>query len=115
VKVLEPLSREQLVVLLRTTAMTTPAMMAVVLCATEADLMSMKLFVHGLGWGAGADDLHFAFSLFGELEDCCVISNKQSGRSKGYGFVLFYPYAEKGKERGVESVVNPLFHRLREE
>uniref|UniRef100_A0A0E0HPF7 RRM domain-containing protein n=1 Tax=Oryza nivara TaxID=4536 RepID=A0A0E0HPF7_ORYNI len=58
--------------------MTTPATMAVVLCATEADLTSMKLFVHGLGWGTGADDLHFAFSLFGELEDCCVISNKQS-------------------------------------
>uniref|UniRef100_J3M1T2 RRM domain-containing protein n=1 Tax=Oryza brachyantha TaxID=4533 RepID=J3M1T2_ORYBR len=57
--------------------------------AAEADPASRKLFVHGLGWGAGADDLRSAFSRFGELEDCRVISDKQSGRSKGYGFVLF--------------------------
>ncbi|KAF8660155.1 hypothetical protein HU200_057719 [Digitaria exilis] len=63
--------------------------MAAVRRAAEADPASRKLFVHGLGWGAGADDLRGAFSRFGELEDCRVISDKQSGRSKGYGFVLF--------------------------
>jgi heterogeneous nuclear ribonucleoprotein A1/A3 len=57
--------------------------------AAEADPASRKLFVHGLGWGAGVDDLRSAFSRFGDLEDCRVISDKQSGRSKGYGFVLF--------------------------
>uniref|UniRef100_A0A0D9ZRD3 RRM domain-containing protein n=1 Tax=Oryza glumipatula TaxID=40148 RepID=A0A0D9ZRD3_9ORYZ len=88
-KLLEPLSREQLVALLRTAAETTPATMAAVRRAAEADPASRKLFVHGLGWGAGADDLRSAFSRFGELEDCRVISDKQSGRSKGYGFVLF--------------------------
>ncbi|XP_040379041.1 UBP1-associated protein 2B-like [Oryza brachyantha] len=88
-KLLEPLSREQLVALLRTAAETSPATMAAVRRAAEADPASRKLFVHGLGWGAGADDLRSAFSRFGELEDCRVISDKQSGRSKGYGFVLF--------------------------
>ncbi|CAO2043913.1 unnamed protein product [Urochloa humidicola] len=88
-KLLEPLSREQLVSLLRTAAETSPATMAAVRRAAEADPASRKLFVHGLGWGAGADDLRSAFSRFGELEDCRVISDKQSGRSKGYGFVLF--------------------------
>ncbi|RLM73427.1 hypothetical protein C2845_PM15G25800 [Panicum miliaceum] len=63
--------------------------MAAVRRAAEADPASRKLFVHGLGWGAGAEDLRSAFSRFGELEDCRVISDKQSGRSKGYGFVLF--------------------------
>ncbi|KAL6844503.1 hypothetical protein ACP4OV_026176 [Aristida adscensionis] len=88
-KLLEPLSREQLVALLRTAAEASPATMAAVRRAAEADPASRKLFVHGLGWGAGADDLRSAFSRFGELEDCRVISDKQSGRSKGYGFVLF--------------------------
>ncbi|OEL13651.1 UBP1-associated protein 2B [Dichanthelium oligosanthes] len=88
-KLLEPLSREQLVSLLRTAAEASPATMAAVRRAAEADPASRKLFVHGLGWGAGADDLRSAFTRFGELEDCRVISDKQSGRSKGYGFVLF--------------------------
>ncbi|CAL5029780.1 unnamed protein product [Urochloa decumbens] len=88
-KLLEPLSREQLVSLLRTAAEASPATMAAVRRAAESDPASRKLFVHGLGWGAGADDLRSAFSRFGELEDCRVISDKQSGRSKGYGFVLF--------------------------
>ncbi|XP_062184609.1 UBP1-associated protein 2B-like [Phragmites australis] len=88
-KLLEPLSREQLVALLRTAAEGSPATMAAVRRAAEADPASRKLFVHGLGWGAGADDLRSAFSRFGELEDCRVISDKQSGKSKGYGFVLF--------------------------
>jgi len=88
-KLLEPLSREQLVSLLRTAAEASPVTMAAVRRAAEADPASRKLFVHGLGWGAGADDLRSAFSRFGELEDCRVISDKQSGRSKGYGFVLF--------------------------
>lgn len=88
-KLLEPLSREQLVSLLRTAAEANPATMAAVRRAAEADPASRKLFVHGLGWGAGPEDLRSAFSRFGELEDCRVISDKQSGRSKGYGFVLF--------------------------
>ncbi|PWZ38005.1 UBP1-associated protein 2B [Zea mays] len=62
--------------------------MAAVRRAVEADPASRKLFVHGLGWGAGAEDLRSAFSRFGELEDCRVISDKQSGRSKGYGFIF---------------------------
>jgi heterogeneous nuclear ribonucleoprotein A1/A3 len=88
-KLLEPLTREQLVALLRSAAETSPATMAAVRRAAESDPASRKLFVHGLGWGAGADDLRSAFSRFGELEDCRVISDKQSGKSKGYGFVLF--------------------------
>ncbi|KAK3143592.1 hypothetical protein QOZ80_4AG0302260 [Eleusine coracana subsp. coracana] len=88
-KLLEPLSREQLVALLRTAAEANPATMAAVRRAAESDPASRKLFVHGLGWGAGADDLRTAFARFGELEDCRVISDKQSGKSKGYGFVLF--------------------------
>ncbi|CAD6342620.1 unnamed protein product [Miscanthus lutarioriparius] len=75
-KLLEPLSWEQLVALLRTAAEASPATMAAVHRAAEADPASRKLFVNGLGWGAGAEDLRSAFSRFGELEDCRVISDK---------------------------------------
>ena len=88
-KLLEPLSREQLVALLRAAAEASPATMAAVRRAAESDPASRKLFVHGLGWGAGVEDLRSAFSRFGELEDCRVITDKQSGKSKGYGFVLY--------------------------
>uniref|UniRef100_A0ACD5UFG4 Uncharacterized protein n=1 Tax=Avena sativa TaxID=4498 RepID=A0ACD5UFG4_AVESA len=88
-KLLEPLSREQLMALLRAAAEASPATMAAVRRAAESDPASRKLFVHGLGWGAGVDDLRAVFSRFGELEDCRVITDKISGKSKGYGFVLF--------------------------
>ncbi|KAM0926029.1 hypothetical protein ACQ4PT_003876 [Festuca glaucescens] len=88
-KLLELLSREQLVELLRRAAEKSPGTMAAVRCAAEADPASRKLFVHGLAWRVGAQDLRSAFSRFGELEDCNVILDKQSRKSKGYGFVLF--------------------------
>ncbi|XP_051227386.1 uncharacterized protein [Lolium perenne] len=88
-KLLELLSREQLVELLRRAAEKSPWTMADVRCAAEADPASRKLFVHGLAWRVGAQDLRSAFSRFGDLEDCNVILDKQSRKSKGYGFVLF--------------------------
>jgi hypothetical protein len=36
-------------------------MMTTVQRAAEADPVSRKLFVHGLGWGTRADDLRSAF------------------------------------------------------
>ncbi|KAM0842014.1 hypothetical protein ACQ4PT_058636 [Festuca glaucescens] len=88
-KLLELLSREQLVELLRRAAEASPWTMEAVRRAAEAEPARRKLFVHGLGWRAGAEDLRSAFSRFGELEDYRVILDKQSGKSKGYGFVLF--------------------------
>ncbi|KAM0829784.1 hypothetical protein ACQ4PT_066668 [Festuca glaucescens] len=89
-KLLELLSREQLVELLRRAAEKSPWTMAAVRRAAEADPASRKLFVHGLAWRVGAEDLRSAFSRFGKLEDCNVILDKQSRKSKGYGFVLFH-------------------------
>jgi heterogeneous nuclear ribonucleoprotein A1/A3 len=45
--------------------------------------------VHGLGWDANSDALRTAFIKYGEIDDCRVITDKGTGRSKGYGFVLF--------------------------
>jgi cold-inducible RNA-binding protein len=46
-----------------------------------------KLFVGNLSWNLTTDDLRQLFSEFGTVEDATVLSDKFSGRSKGFGFV----------------------------
>lgn len=49
----------------------------------------MKLYVGNLPFSATQESLKEAFSKFGEIEEATVISDKFSGRSKGFGFVVF--------------------------
>ncbi|MDD4352201.1 MAG: RNA-binding protein [Candidatus Gracilibacteria bacterium] len=49
--------------------------------------MAKKLYVGNLAWSTTADSLRGAFEAFGEVEDAVIISDKMSGRSKGFGFV----------------------------
>ncbi|KAJ4812843.1 UBP1-associated protein 2A [Rhynchospora pubera] len=86
---LEGLSREQLVTLLRHAASTDPATLSEIRRVVDLDPAARKLFVHGLGWDANSDALRAAFLKYGEIDDCRVITDKATGRSKGYGFVLF--------------------------
>ncbi|CAL9774231.1 unnamed protein product, partial [Musa acuminata subsp. burmannicoides] len=86
---LEPLSRDQLVGLLRTAAASDPATLAEIRRVADLDPSHRKLFVHGLGWDTTAEGLRAAFASYGDIDDCRVIVDKASGRSKGYGFVLF--------------------------
>ncbi len=51
--------------------------------------MSKKLFVGGLSWNLSDSDLQNAFAKFGEVEDAVVIKDRDSGRSRGFGFVTF--------------------------
>ncbi len=51
--------------------------------------MSKKLFVGGLSWGTTDDALHSAFSQFGEIVEAKVITDRETGRSRGFGFVTF--------------------------
>ena len=51
--------------------------------------MSNKIFVGNLAWEVGSEDLKEAFSKFGEVTDAFVVSDKYSGRSRGFGFVTF--------------------------
>jgi len=46
-----------------------------------------KLYVGNLPYSANSDELRKVFSEFGEVVDAVVISDKYSGRSKGFGFV----------------------------
>lgn len=49
--------------------------------------MSKKLFIGGLAWATKDDSLFTAFSEFGEVTEAKVILERDTGRSRGFGFV----------------------------
>ncbi|MFA7468214.1 MAG: RNA-binding protein [Desulfotomaculaceae bacterium] len=49
--------------------------------------MARTLYVGNLPWGTNAEDLAGAFSRFGEVLDSRIITDRQTGRSRGFGFV----------------------------
>ena len=49
--------------------------------------MAMKLFVGGIPWATTADDLKQLFSAHGNVISATVITDKMTGRSRGFGFV----------------------------
>ena len=56
-----------------------------------------KLYVGNLPWSMTGDSLRAMFSSYGELTDAVVISDRMSGRSKGFGFVTFANEADAPK------------------
>ncbi len=51
--------------------------------------MSKKLYVGNLSWNTTTQGLREAFEAFGEVEDAVVVTDRDSGRSRGFGFVTF--------------------------
>ncbi len=51
--------------------------------------MSKKLFVGGLAWATTDDSLKAAFAPFGNVVEAKVICDRQTGRSRGFGFVTY--------------------------
>jgi RNA recognition motif-containing protein len=49
--------------------------------------MRNKLFVGGLSWDTSSDDLRHAFEGFCSVLDAKVVSDRDTGRSRGFGFV----------------------------
>lgn len=78
--------------------------------------MGHRLFVGSLPWSVTSDDLRSLFTVVGEVVDAVVLTEKDSDRSKGYGFVEM-ANAEDAKKavekfngydlRGRNIVVNP--------
>ena len=56
--------------------------------------MSNKLFVGGLSWGTDDHALAAAFEAFGTVTEAKVISDRETGRSRGFGFVTFTDAAD---------------------
>lgn len=51
--------------------------------------MSNKLFVGGLAWATDEHSLRGAFERFGSVSDVAVVLDRETGRSRGFGFVTF--------------------------
>ena len=51
--------------------------------------MGKKLFVGSLAWATDSASLQAAFERFGAIEEATVISDRETGRSRGFGFVTF--------------------------
>jgi len=51
--------------------------------------MSAKVYVGNLSWNTTDDTLRQAFSDFGSVLDSIVMRDRETGRSRGFGFVTF--------------------------
>ncbi|KAJ7096732.1 hypothetical protein B0H15DRAFT_55636 [Mycena belliarum] len=53
-----------------------------------------KLYVGNLSWNTTDDGLREAFSAHGQVTDSICMKDRESGRSRGFGFVTFSSPAE---------------------
>ena len=51
--------------------------------------MSKKLYVGGLSWGTTDESLRRAFEPYGQVTEAKVVLDRETGRSRGFGFVTF--------------------------
>ena len=56
--------------------------------------MSKKLFVGGLSWGTDEHGLRSAFEKYGHVTEAKVILDRETGRSRGFGFVTFEVHSD---------------------
>jgi RNA recognition motif-containing protein len=62
--------------------------------------MSKNIFVGSLAWGTTSEGLEQAFAEFGVVTSAKVISDRETGRSKGFGFVEM----ESGGDEAIEAL-----------
>ncbi|XP_070030699.1 probable RNA-binding protein ARP1 isoform X2 [Nicotiana sylvestris] len=55
----------------------------------DRDTTLTKVFVGGLAWETPKEAMREHFDKYGEILEAVIISDKLTGRSKGYGFVTF--------------------------
>ncbi|KAJ8529074.1 hypothetical protein K7X08_035909 [Anisodus acutangulus] len=88
-KLLEPFTKDQLTALIKEALAKYPDFKENIQKLADKDPAHRKIFVHGLGWDTTAETLTSVFGKYGEIEDCKAVTDKVSGKSKGYGFILF--------------------------
>jgi RNA recognition motif-containing protein len=66
-----------------------------------------KLYVGNLPYEVNSAELLKLFSEYGEVVDAVVITDKASGRSKGFGFVQFG--SEEDAKKAVEAMADKEF------
>jgi RNA recognition motif-containing protein len=64
--------------------------------------MSRKIYVGNLPWSTTSSDLEAMFSPHGAVRSAEVISDRETGRSRGFGFV------EMETDEGLQAAINAL-------
>eukprot|EP00899_Mesostigma_viride_P029146 jgi/Mesvir1/9416/Mv01518-RA.1 len=57
--------------------------------SSYGDTTLTKVFVGGLAWETSTETMRRHFETYGEIVEAVVIMDRNTGRSKGYGFVTF--------------------------
>jgi RNA recognition motif-containing protein len=68
-------------------------------------LVGKKLYVGNLTYSVNSSDLEQLFAQFGEVRSAQVIEDRETGRSKGFGFV------EMGSDQEAQAAIDALHDR----
>ncbi|KAI1316123.1 hypothetical protein EDD11_010437 [Mortierella claussenii] len=72
-----------------------------------ASVWSSKLFIGGLSWNTTDESLRDGFSKHGQVLDAVVVKDRETGRSRGFGFVTYAD--EASADRAIEEKNNTSF------
>ncbi|XP_020591162.1 LOW QUALITY PROTEIN: glycine-rich RNA-binding protein 1-like [Phalaenopsis equestris] len=61
--------------------------------------VEFRLFIGGLSWSTDDKSLQSAFSTFGDVLESKVINDRETGRSRGFGFVTY------GNEQAMQDAI----------
>ena len=67
----------------------------------------MNIYVANLSWDTNSDSLKNLFSQFGEVTSARIITDRETGRSRGFGFVDMT--SEEEGQKAIDSLNNTDF------
>src|SRR5690349_12118621 len=70
--------------------------------------MAINIYVGNLPWQTTQDDLYQLFAQYGQVGKAQVISDRETGRSRGFGFVEMMTEAEANA--AIEALNNSAFN-----
>ncbi|CAN1229869.1 UBP1-associated protein 2C [Linum grandiflorum] len=88
-KIIEPFTKDQLLDILQTAAVHHSDVLDAIRSLADSDVTLRKLFIRGLSSETTTETLRTLFTAYGELDEAIVILDKNTGKSKGYGFITF--------------------------
>lgn len=87
-KLAAPLSKEQLIDLIRKACVIAPEIRVLLYTASISSPASRRLMIRNIHYSTTDESFERLFAQFGELEDAAIVREK-TGRSRGFGFVTF--------------------------
>eukprot|EP00922_Rhytidocystis_sp_ex-Travisia-forbesii_P036604 GHVS01054440.1.p1 GENE.GHVS01054440.1~~GHVS01054440.1.p1 ORF type:complete len:419 (-),score=71.58 GHVS01054440.1:225-1481(-) len=88
-KLISPLSREQILGLLSAYCLIHPDLYAATIQMAQASPASRRLMIRNISFNTSDEAFRAVFDALGEVEDCTVVRDRGTGKSKGFGFVTF--------------------------